>query len=100
MTRMFFKKAGRGTAGQATLELSVALILSAMLLVAAAKIFVWLNGSMVVRQRMYEETRVSAGQQTENKLVDLGSTSVPSTVMSHESDYPTLNIVEEFLPSA
>lgn len=97
MTRVFFRRQGRGIYGQATLELSVALILSMMLLVAAAKIFVWLNGSMVVRQRMYEETRASAGRQTQEKVLYLDGT-VSNSVMSHESDYPALNIVEEFVP--
>ncbi len=92
MTRVFFRRSGRGVHGQATLELSVALILSMMLLVAAAKIFVWLNGSMVKRQKMYEETRVDAGRQTQEQVLSLDGT-VSNSVMSHESDYPELNIL-------
>jgi hypothetical protein len=47
--------------GQATLELTVALILVMLLLVASVRIFVWLNEGMVARQASYEDTRVKAG---------------------------------------
>jgi hypothetical protein len=51
-----------GRKGQATVELSVALILVMLLLVASVKTFVWINEKIVRRSRAYEATRVSAGQ--------------------------------------
>ena len=47
--------------GQATLELTVALILIAILLMAGVKVFLWLNEGLVQRQVSYENTRVAAG---------------------------------------
>ncbi len=59
-----------GHSGQATLELTVALIVIMMLLVAAVRTFVWLNEGMVARQVSYENTRVAAGS-TAPAYVDL-----------------------------
>ncbi|OIO36843.1 MAG: hypothetical protein AUJ74_01025 [Candidatus Omnitrophica bacterium CG1_02_44_16] len=47
--------------GQATLELTVALILIVILLMAGVKVFLWLNEGLVHRQVSYENTRVAAG---------------------------------------
>ncbi|MFH0940744.1 MAG: hypothetical protein V1840_02685 [Candidatus Omnitrophota bacterium] len=47
--------------GQATLELTVALILIVILLMAGVKVFLWLNEGLVLRQVSYENTRVAAG---------------------------------------
>ena len=47
--------------GQATLELSVALIVVMILLVAIVRTFVWFNEKIVKRQAGYESTRVAAG---------------------------------------
>lgn len=57
----FKKLSTRTKTGQATLELTVALILIMLLLVASVRIFVWLNEGMVARQVSYEDTRVAAG---------------------------------------
>jgi hypothetical protein len=80
---------------QATVELSIALIMAMMLLVGAAKIMVWLSGRVVARQKVYEETRVSAGSQTisnRSRLVEADSLSV-APVMD-ETRYPALNIIQ------
>jgi hypothetical protein len=53
---------GKIKCGQSTLELTVALIIFAMLFVAAVKIFVWLNAGLVNRQVEYDDTRVGAGR--------------------------------------
>ena len=47
--------------GQATLELTVALILIVILLMAGVKVFLWLNEGLVLRQVSYENSRVAAG---------------------------------------
>lgn len=47
--------------GQATLELTVALILIVILLMAGVKVFLWLNEGLVLRQVSYDNTRVVAG---------------------------------------
>ncbi len=52
---------GRPSRGQATLELTVALILIVILLMAGVKVFLWLNEGLVLRQVSYENTRVAAG---------------------------------------
>jgi len=51
----------RQSSGQATLELSVALIVVMILLVAIVRTFVWFNEKLVKRQAGYESTRVAAG---------------------------------------
>jgi len=51
----------RNRDGQATLELTVALILIVILLMAGVKTFLWLNEGLVQRQVSYENTRVAAG---------------------------------------
>ncbi len=51
----------RQGSGQATLELSVALIVVMILLVAIVRTFVWFNEKLVKRQAGYESTRVAAG---------------------------------------
>lgn len=48
-------------AGQSTMELTAAMVLLMMLLVASVRIFVWLNERIVNQQRQYESTRVEAG---------------------------------------
>ena len=57
--------------GQATLELSVALIVVMLLLVATARLFVWLNDGMVNRQVQYENTRVSVAGPTTHETISL-----------------------------
>lgn len=42
---------------QATIEMTVALIASVILIIATAKLFVWLNKCIVDRQAQYENTR-------------------------------------------
>ena len=43
--------------GQATLELTISLIVCMVLLMGAAKIFVWLNKTLVERQEAYQQDR-------------------------------------------
>jgi uncharacterized protein (UPF0333 family) len=92
MVRDLFKKTGKRKRAQASLEMSIALILAAMLMIGAAKIFVWLNGNMVLRQKRYEDTRVSAGSQPHQVIASLDGTDVASGAMSTQSDYPALNL--------
>ncbi len=55
---------GRFSLGQASLELSVALIVVAMLLIAMVRIFIWVNGGLIRRQVGYQAGRVAAGSET------------------------------------
>ncbi len=60
---------GRPSRGQATLELTVALILIVILLMAGVKVFLWLNEGIVLRQVSYENTRVEAGSTAPENVV-------------------------------
>lgn len=44
---------------QATLELTISLIVCVVLLIGIAKIFVWLNRCMVERQQAYQSGRIN-----------------------------------------
>lgn len=68
--------------GQASLELTVALIAIFVLCFGSVKIFTWLNERMVLRQEGYEATRVAAGSDSPGTEVD-------------ESGYPQLDIFGE-----
>ena len=48
--------------GQASLEMSVAMIGALLLLVACIKVYVWINGRLLNRQQAYEASRVAAGR--------------------------------------
>ena len=50
--------------GQASLEVTVALIGALLLLFGSLKIFLWLNDRLVRRQQAYESTRAAAGRST------------------------------------
>jgi hypothetical protein len=56
--------------GQATLEMTAALVIVMILLAAAARIFAWVNGTMSTRQADYESHSVEAGSASAS--VDLG----------------------------
>lgn len=80
------------------MELTAALVIIAILLIGSAKIFLWLNDSIVRRQVNYEATRVAAGN-AEFAPVDLSSNEEISAneinlgeIMVDESNYPKLNI--------
>ena len=87
-TRLIF-----GKKAQASLEMSAAFIVVLILLIAAVRLFAWLNASMVYRQSDYERTRVEAGNAS---LVGVNLTDQTSTegVQTNESAYPQLNIFE------
>ncbi|MBI5873183.1 MAG: hypothetical protein HZB36_03465 [Candidatus Omnitrophica bacterium] len=57
--------------GQTSLELTVALVIFAMLFVAAVKIFVWLNAGLVNRQVAYDNTRVKAGSSKPERVIGI-----------------------------
>ena len=58
--------------GQASLEMTVALIGMLLLLLGSLKVFVWMNERLVARQRSYENTRVSGGRWVEpSKPLDI-----------------------------
>jgi hypothetical protein len=79
-------------AGQSTLELTAALIVLMILLVGAAKIFVWLNERMAYRQSEYERTRVQAGSVAFTSSIDLTNAEQTKGVEIDESSNPPLNI--------
>ncbi len=63
--------------GQATLELSVAIICLILLFVATVKIFLWLNKTMVTRQGDYERGvtgRVQASNSNATEPVQVNET--------------------------
>jgi len=87
------KRANRLTKkGQSTLELTAALIVLMILLVGAAKIFVWLNERMAYRQSEYERTRVQAGSVAFTSSIDLTNAEQTRGVEIDESSNPPLNI--------
>ncbi len=45
---------------QVTLEISIGLICTLLLIVASAKIFIWVNELLVAKQKLYESQRVAA----------------------------------------
>ena len=47
--------------GQASLEMTVALMGTLLLLFGSVKVFVWMTQRLVARQQSYEATRVEAG---------------------------------------
>ncbi len=53
-------RAGRGR-GQSSLEMTAALIMVLLMLVAAVRIFAWLNRRIIYRQEDYEASRIAAG---------------------------------------
>lgn len=77
--------------GQATLELTAALILIMLFLVGSVRIFVWLNERMAYRQADYEGSRVSAGS-AGLSTVDLNDQAQTNGMQIDESSYPELNI--------
>jgi hypothetical protein len=91
--------------GQATLELTVALIFVMIFLVGAIRIFLWLNESIVNRQVDYEATRATAAS-TDFTPMDVSQIqdddskteaelAIPGEVLVDESDktrYPELNL--------
>ena len=88
--------------GQATLELTVALIIVMLLLVGAVKTFVWLNERMVMRQQDFESSRVAAGSTapagvTYSALDNAtpNDLKISGEVVVDESAYPALNIFEK-----
>lgn len=80
-------KAGKG---QTTLEMTAALVVLMMLLVASARVFVWVNERMVYRQSEYERTRITAGSQPLAN-VDLFDNEIRGYEID-ESSNPALNI--------
>ncbi len=77
--------------GQTSLEMTVALILVVILLVASVKIFLWLNEGIVSQQVSYENTRLQAGRES----VAFGSIDVNQPIRGVENapDFEVLNIV-------
>lgn len=76
--------------GQTTLEMTAALVVLMMLLVASARIFVWVNERIVYRQSQYENDRIAAGSETLT-TVDLFDNEMRGREVD-ESSNPTLNI--------
>ena len=48
--------------GQASLEMTLAMIGALLLLFGSLQVFVWVNGRLIVRQRNYEQTRQQAAE--------------------------------------
>ena len=84
--------------GQSTLELTVALILVSMLVLASVKMFLWFSDRMVLRQERYEANRVAAGNMvqddsaalTEADLTDREK--IRGEYQVDESDFPAFNM--------
>lgn len=89
---MFLKARNLMEDGQTTLELTAALIILMMFLVASARIFVWLNERIVYRQHQYETTRVAAGSAPFTSYVDLANQEHVRGLEPDESTNPALNI--------
>ncbi|MFH0876840.1 MAG: hypothetical protein V1863_01270 [Candidatus Omnitrophota bacterium] len=88
--------------GQSSLELTAALVVIFILLIASVKIFTWLNERIVVRQVRYEATRVEFGDipPTSVALMPLpdvgpeGLKILASEVIVNESDVEALDLFE------
>ena len=79
--------------GQATLELTAALILLMLLLVGVTKIFMWLGGRLVHRQVLYENSRVrAADSSTWNVTVADLSQPINGVEEPNDSTYSALNV--------
>lgn len=85
--------------GQSSLELTAALVVVMILLVASVKIFVWLNERIVLRQIEYEKTRVEAGNATPAPVnlialpdVPPEALKIPGEVMVNESNFEALKL--------
>ena len=59
--------------GQASLEMTVALIGALLLLFGSLKVFLWVNERLVSRQMSYEATRVAAASTTPGAWDDQAS---------------------------
>lgn len=77
--------------GQASLELTAALIIVAILLIASVKMFVWFNARMVMRQVAYESSRVTAGS-VPHEDIDIYSYEGTKGVQVDDSGYEALNL--------
>jgi len=49
------------TTGQASLEMTLAMIGALLLVAAGAKVYLWINERLISRQQAYEASRVVAG---------------------------------------
>jgi hypothetical protein len=78
--------------GQSTLEMTAALIVLMILLVGAARIFVWLNERMAYRQYQYENTRVEAGSVPFTEGLNLMNAEHTRGIEIDESSNTPLNI--------
>ncbi len=74
-------KAGRGR-GQSSLEMTAAMIMVLLMLVAAVRIFTWLNRRIIYRQADYEATRIQAGSMPhEDVTFTEGNVSATDTIL-------------------
>ncbi len=89
--RKYYVLSQKGRDGQASLELTAALIIVAMLIVGAVKIFVWFNARLAMRQAAYEKTRVAAGNATQVQ-VDIDNYEATKGVQVDDSKYKALNL--------
>ena len=90
--------------GQATLEITVALVAVFTLLLGSTKILVWLNERMVLRQEAYESSRVAAGR-TGSGVVEVDESGFPeldifgvNTEVGAGSTDPVVEVVESGFP--
>jgi len=89
-------RAGRGR-GQSSLEMTAALIMVLLLLVAAVRIFAWLNRRIIWRQRDYEATRIQAGSMPHHDVVfTQGNVSATDRILGgvevHDTVRPAINL--------
>jgi len=74
------------------MEMTAALVVLMMLLVGAARVFVWLNERIAYRQYHYEDTRVQAGSAPFTEYVVLSNQEHIRGLEVNESSNPPLNI--------
>ncbi len=91
-------KAGQGR-GQSSLEMTAAVIMVLLMLVAAVRIFAWLNRRIIYRQEDYEATRIAAGSMPhETVTFTEGNVSATDTILRgvevNESARPEINLFD------
>ena len=82
---------------QVSVELTLSLILLAVLLFATAKVFVWLGRSILYRHISYENTRTAAGKPNDNDVYRITTEEGNQMVNFYDAKRPEnqLKIVSE-----
>jgi len=83
--------------GQSSLEMTVGMIMVLMMLVAAVRIFAWINRRLIYRQEDYEASRISAGSQSHEAVSFTEGNVTPTDTIQggvevNESARPEINL--------